>query len=176
VISEIRGMQDKKGNSVFYDNLARHFFKMDFQQADYIYATQGAQFIADLMPRYPVYVNLLSEEAQSVIGVPLEASKPAMRLLQAEGFRYEGYIDLFDAGPTMQAERDAIRTVRKSQKAKVRAVRSVNAEQHLICNTRLKDFMITWGALEREGDGVAITPAVAKLLGVKKGDMVRYVL
>jgi len=174
VISEVRGVQDKDGNSPFYDNIARHFFKMGFQQADYIYATQGAQFIADLMPRYPIYVNLLPREAQTVIGVPFEASRPAMRLLQAEGFRYEGYVDLFDAGPTLQANCANIRTVRKSHKAKVTAIREIRSVPHMICNTRLHDFTIVAGGVESENGGVAIDADAAKALGVGKGDMVRY--
>jgi arginine N-succinyltransferase len=174
VVSEIRGVQDKNGDSPFYDNLARHFFKMEFKQADYIYATQGAQFIADLMPRYPVYVNLLPKEAQDVIGVPLDASKPALQLLKSEGFRYEGYVDLFDAGPTMQADRAIIRTVRESQKAEVKAVGEVASEPYMICNTVLEHFTVVAGSLRVENNGVTITPDVAHALGVKKGGMVRY--
>jgi len=174
VISEIRGVQDKSGHSPFYDNIAKHFFKMDFRQADYIYATQGAQFIADLMPKYPIYVNLLAPEAQAVIGVPLEASRPAMQLLKSEGFRYEGYLDLFDAGPTMQADRPYIRTVRESHKAEVKAIRDVVSEPHMISNTRLEDFSMAAGYVAHESGGVAIDPAAAKALGIKKGDKVRY--
>jgi arginine N-succinyltransferase len=67
VISEIRGVQDEQGQSPFYKNLAQHFFKMEFKKADFVHATQGGQFISDLMPRYPIYVNLLSPQAQEVI-------------------------------------------------------------------------------------------------------------
>jgi arginine N-succinyltransferase len=174
VISEVRGVQDKNGDSPFYDNLAKHFFKMSFKEADYIYATQGAQFIADLMPRYPVYVNLLPQEAQAVVGLPLESSRPAMLLLQNEGFRYEGYVDLFDAGPTMQAERHLIRTIRKSNKAKVMAIGKVQSEPHMISNTRLKDFTIAGGSIETHGEGVVVEEELADAIGVKKGDTVRY--
>ncbi len=175
VISEIRGVQDKDGHSPFYNNIARHFFKMEFKQADYIYATQGAQFIADLMPRYPIYVNLLPQDAQAVIGVPFDASRPALNLLKAEGFRYEGYVDLFDAGPTMQADRQNIRSVRKSHRAKVMAIEEFSGDTFIICNTRLADFMVTRGSLKLQGDGVVITPQIAKALNIKKGDAVRYV-
>lgn len=176
VISEIRGVQDKAGNSPFYDNLARHFFKMGFMEADYIYATQGGQFIADLMPKYPIYVNLLPQAAQEVIGVPFEASRPALELLKLEGFRYEGYVDLFDAGPTMQGNAHDIRTVRNSAKASVTAIREVSSEPHIICNTRLADFMITRGNMEQVRDGVAITPEVAEAIQAKIGDEIRYVI
>lgn len=175
IISEIRGVQDKDGHSPFYNNIAKHFFKMEFKQADYIYATQGAQFIADLMPRYPIYVNLLPKEAQDVIGVPFDASQGAMKLLKSEGFHYHGYVDLFDAGPTMQADRRDIRSIRKSHKAEVLGVRDVRSDSHIICNTQLKDFAVVSGSVAVEDNGVVITPEIAKALGVKKGDMVRYV-
>ncbi len=72
---------------------------MDFKRADFTNATQGGQFISDLMPKYPIYVNLLDKRAQEAIGQPLEASKPAKQLLEAEGFRYQGYIDVVRRGP-----------------------------------------------------------------------------
>ena len=176
VISEIRGTQDAEGNSPFYDNLARHFFKMGFREADYIYATQGGQFIADLMPKYPIYVNLLPQAAQEVIGVPLEASKPALQLLKNEGFHYEGYVDLFDAGPTVQASRSQIKTISTSKKTEIVAIREVNSELHMISNSRKADFMVTIAAIEEENNGVIISQETAQALNVKIGDMVRYCL
>ncbi len=175
VISEVRGVQDEKGDSPFYDNLARHFFKMDFKKADYIYATQGGQFIADLMPKYPIYVNLLSEEAQAVIGKPFAASLAALRLLKAEGFRYEGYVDLFDAGPTMQVELSEINTVRASKKAEVIALRDDVVGSFMICNTSESGFTIVQGGVEEQEAGVVISMQTADALAIKVGDAVRFV-
>jgi arginine N-succinyltransferase len=97
-----------------------------------------------------------------------------MQLLKSEGFRYEGYVDLFDAGPTMQADRHLIRTVRKSLNAEVKAIRDVTSEPYMISNTRLEDFTIVAGYIGHENGGVAIDTSTAKALGVKKGDKVRY--
>jgi len=179
VISEIRGVQDTTGNSPFYDHLAKHFFQMDFKSADYIHATRGGQFIADLMPKYPIYVNLLAQSAQDVIGKPLEASRAAMQMLMTEGFSYEGYVDLFDAGPTLQADRSRIRTSRKSVKAKVHKIeKAVKADKMMIANTRLADFMMVRSELiENLQDGTAIiSSAAADALQVSVGDDIRYVL
>ncbi len=178
VISEIRGVQDATGNSPFYDHLAKHFFQMDFKSADYIHATRGGQFIADLMPKYPIYVNLLAQAAQEVIGKPLDASRAAMQMLMTEGFSYEGYIDLFDAGPTLQAERSRIRTVRKSVSATVVSVEArVKGEEVMIANTRLADFMMVRGMVQvmKEGE-VQLDQDVAAALGIKAGDQVRYAI
>jgi arginine N-succinyltransferase len=175
VISEIRGVQNVKGESPFYNNLAKYFFQMDFKRTDFIYATQGGQFIADLMPRYPIYVKLLDPSAQSVIGVPLEASQPAKRMLESEGFTYEGYVDIFDGGPTMQAERAQIRTVRESKKVKVTAVeKSVNAPDFMISNTSLPYFAMVRAPLLETEAGAVISQEAANCLGLSAGGELRY--
>lgn len=176
IISEIRGVQDANGDSPFYRNLAEHFFQMEFKKADFITATLGGQFISDLMPKYPIYVDLLDKKAQETIGVPLEASKPALRLLEEEGFRYQGYIDVFDAGPTMQAERGQIRTVRKSKRAMVNEIKPLtNVKQCMIATTSLADFRIGLAGLEENKNGLSIAPDVAETMRLQVGDTVRYI-
>ena len=178
VISEIRGCQDDNAESPFYNTFVKHFFNIDYKRADFTIATQGGQFIADLMPKYPIYVSLLHEKAREVLGVALEASRPAKGLLEKEGFAYQGYIDVLDAGPTLQAERAAIHTVRESKKRMVREiVPQVDRMPQMIANTSLGCFSIVYAPLqETAGDGVLITQEAAELLGVQVGDMVRYAL
>ena len=175
VISEIRGVQDENGESPFYKHLAQHFFQMDFKRADLIHATQGGQFISDLMPKYPIYVNLLDAKAQGAIGVPLEASRPAIHLLEKQGFRYQGYIDVFDAGPTMQAERATIRVVRKSKRSTLTEIKPLADENtHMVSSTKLPDFRMSYTALEKNSTGISLTKETVEALMLKKGDAVRY--
>ncbi len=174
VISEIRGVQDEAGESPFYKNLAQHFFKMEFKRADFIHATKGGQFISDLMPRYPVYVNLLDKKAQQTIGVPLAASLPAMSLLEKEGFRYQGYIDVFDAGPTMQAERSGIRTVRKSKRAELTETGDATGMKCMVSSTKREDFRIVFTEIGVNKSGLTICAEAARELGVSPGDYLRY--
>jgi arginine N-succinyltransferase len=176
VISEIRGVQDEQGDSPFYTNLAQHFFQMDFKKADFINATQGGQFISDLMPKYPIYVNLLDPKAQAVIGLPLAASKPAVQLLEYEGFRHQGYIDVFDGGPTMQAERKDIRSVRESKTAKITELKTFSGKPtHLVANTTLAHYSVAFAILEESGGGVILDAKAAEALKVEKGDPIRYI-
>jgi arginine N-succinyltransferase len=175
VISEIRGMQDENGNSPFYNNLARHFFQIPFQRADYINATRGNQFISDLMPRYPIYVTLLPEAAQEVIGKALPSSEPAARILIEEGFYHEDYVDVFDAGPTLQAERTRIATVCGSKRAEVTAVEPVpSGKRFMVGTTNLTHLRFTIDGLQENADGtVVVTPETADLLRLDRGDTVR---
>jgi arginine N-succinyltransferase len=176
VIAEMRGVHDAEGNSHFYDNLARHFFQMSFSEADYINATKGGQFITDLMPRYPIYVELLAQEAQAVIGKVNEASLPAVKLLEREGFVYSGYVDIFDAGPTMRVQREHIATVRASAKVTVRDITDEPParERMMMLNPKLSHCrMVLDGALCDASDGIAISRSAAERLQVKMGDELR---
>lgn len=176
VISEIRGVQDEVGASPFYKHLAQHFFQMPFARADFIHATQGGQFISDLMPKYPVYVNLLDAQAQAVIGQPHDLSLPAKQMLEAEGFSYQGYVDVFDAGPTLQAERRRIRTVRKSRTWEVKEIKPIaGAPTHMLCNGSLSGFRMVLAAVQMTEGGVAIDAATAAHLQVREAQSVRIV-
>lgn len=68
VLAELRGVVDESGTSPFWESLGRHFFRMDFDDADRLSATTNNQFIVDLMPRFPIYIDLLPSDAREVIG------------------------------------------------------------------------------------------------------------
>ena len=102
-LAELRGVMDEAGNAPFWDALAGRFFDMSFPQADEFNAVHGTRFIADLMPRTPIYVALLERGARAVMGQPHPSGRAALRMLEEEGFYFERYIDIFDGGPTVTA-------------------------------------------------------------------------
>jgi arginine N-succinyltransferase len=81
IIAEMRGYQADDGSSPFYEGLGRHFFKMDFNHVDDLTALGKKSFIAELMPRQPLYVAYLPADAQDVIGKVHNSTAPARRLL-----------------------------------------------------------------------------------------------
>ena len=111
VMADLRGHYEDGGRSAFWEAVGRHFFEMDFAEADVFGALHGNQFIAELMPTQPVYVNLLPADAQAVIGRVNTAGEPALKLLEREGFRWQGHVDIFDAAPSVDAEIDKLATV-----------------------------------------------------------------
>jgi arginine N-succinyltransferase len=108
---ELRGESDKHGYSAFWDALGKHFFSMDFQKADYLSGVSNKHFIADLMPRYPIYVPTLPEDAQDVIGVIHENSSQSADILMDEGFEFRGNVYNFHAGQTIEARTESLNTI-----------------------------------------------------------------
>jgi arginine N-succinyltransferase len=182
VIAELRGQLDVDGRSPFWEGLGRHFFAMEYSTADYLTGIGQKSFIAELMPRHPVYVNLLPEPAREAIGAVHRDTAPARTLLEQEGFRYEGYVDIFDAGPTVECVRDNIDAVRRSSVMPV-----VVGEEDpvpdsltddilwLVSNRRFADFRALVTAAPARSDRLPLLPYVAAALGVDEGDFVRAV-
>src|SRR3546814_16154837 len=88
ILAELRGIIDEAGGSPFWDGLAGRFFGMNFQDADQFNAIPGNQFIADLMPKHPIYIAMLTDTARPALGLPPPSGREAMRMLANEGFGF----------------------------------------------------------------------------------------
>lgn len=176
VIAEMRGVSDAEGQSPFWRWLQDNFFSMDFTEADYLTGIGEKTFVAELMPRYPVYTKLLPKDAQAVIGQVHEQTRPALRMLESEGFRSRGYVDIFDAGPTVEAEVENLKSVRLSQRFQVRiGTPAESAERYILCNTSVAEFRAGQALLEPVDDAAVITAETAAALGLAEGDPIRVV-
>ena len=175
IIAEMRGISDDDGRSPFWDQVGSHFFHMSFAEADRLTLSTNKQFIADLMPRNPVYVKLLAPSAQEVIGKPHASTVPAMKILIREGFRHNNYVDIFDAGPTLEVPRDLIHTVSASNVMTINnIIDHVSSQRFLLANTNL-DFRATVGNVifNKQHNFCIIDKETAQLLQVKCGDCLR---
>lgn len=175
IIAEMRGVHDHEGNAPFYNALPRKFFKMPFTKADYINATQGNQFINDLMPKYPIYLSLLSKSGREVVGQVNAASEPAKVMLERQGFRYQGYIDIFDGGPTLCAEKSQIEVVRSSVLRTVIGIEELpeDTPKTMLATLGFEDFRCALGRARITPEGVTLTPRFAARVQVAIGDTVR---
>ena len=171
-LAELRGVMDETGNAPFWDALAGRFFGMTFPEADEFNAVHGTQFIADLMPRTPIYVALLPESAKAVMGQPHPSGRAALKMLEAEGFVFDRYIDIFDGGPTVTAPTDQIRTVRDAQSYPVAEIGEGGSQRVLLAAGRLNDFRACCGTVKQVDGGVSIDRDTAELLEVEVGDTV----
>ncbi|HET8815826.1 MAG TPA: arginine N-succinyltransferase [Pseudidiomarina sp.] len=174
-IAEMRGVSDADGQSPFWGWLQKHFFSMDFTQADYLTGIGEKTFVAELMPRYPIYVKLLDEAAQAVIGKVHDNTRPALRMLENEGFRFRGYVDIFDAGPTVEVEVENIRSVRDSRRLPVKIGMVKDGDAYIVCNTRIADFRAAQARINVRDDHIVIDAESAAELRLKADDAVRIV-
>ena len=173
ILAELRGIIDERGGSPFWDGVAGRFFGMTFQEADYFNAINGNQFIADLMPKHPVYTAMLDDDARDVIGLPHPTGRAAMRMLEKEGFAYDGYVDIFDGGPTMLTRTDFVKSVADANPANVSGCALAEGEKALLATGRLTGFACCYGARDlREDQTVAVDAQSADLLDLQVGDTV----
>ena len=185
VMAEMRGWLDENGHSPFWEALGRHFFQLPFSEADYISGIGNNQFIADLMPHYPIYIQLLPKAAQNVIGKTHDQTVPAIKMLEKEGFRQAKAVDIFDAGPVMDVPRQEIATVKQAKFAVVDMLRADGDDQQvltsakqrvLVSTTDCADFRVIWASIDVISEGrICLSRFDAESLHVEQGDRVIYV-
>jgi arginine N-succinyltransferase len=171
VVSELRGVVSPEGVSPFWEAIGRHFFRMDFAEADKLSATTDNQFILDLMPQHPIYIDLLPADARAVIGQCHKDGEGARSLLNWEGFTFSNVVDIFDGGPLVSAPRDHIRTKRESRLVRVRADDNIaSAKRALMAVPRMQDYRCAQARIAVDADGVRTNAATLRALGLASGD------
>lgn len=175
IIADMRGVSDDTGHSPFWDHVGAHFFQMSYAEADRLTLLTDKQFIADLIPKHPIYVKLLAPEAQAVIGKPHQSTIAAMNILLREGFRFNNYVDIFDAGPTLEASQDNIQTINASQVFTLKNILDdIHGDLFLLANLKV-DFRATLGNVifdEKDGS-CSLNHDTAELLQLTCGDHIR---
>jgi arginine N-succinyltransferase len=176
MIAELRGYIDQRGLSPFWEAVGRRFFDFDFYAADLLSGLGNKAFIADLMPKYPIYTTLLPGEVQAAIGRVHHDTRPALAMLEAEGFSATSEVDIFDAGPQVRARVEDLRTVRQTRVARLDGIVAAptGEPRWMVANPRL-DFRVTLAAVEASADGVVrIDAATAEALRVTVGDTLAF--
>ncbi len=133
-IAEMRGYIDESGVSPFWEAIGAHFFKIDFPRADSL-SMIDKQFIEDLMPRYPIYLDLLPQDVVAKIGRVHDQTRPALAMLESQGFVRTDQIDIFDGGPVVQCATQSILAVKGT--AEYTISNTASHEELQIQNTQL---------------------------------------
>ncbi|MCO7247055.1 arginine N-succinyltransferase [Halomonas sp. Mc5H-6] len=177
VLAEMRGVFDEQNTSPFWESLGKHFFPMDFNEADRLTGLGQKSFIGELMPKFPIYTTFMSEEARACIGQVHRHTRPAMEMLRKEGLRWEGYIDIFDGGPTVEAYIDDVRAIRNSRLCQVEVANSAPQEsvsRWLAATTDMLSFTASWiGRAPSDDNTIVLGEQEAQRLGVTTGDTLR---
>ena len=173
VLAELRGVMDQAGHSPFWDAIGGRFFGMSFPEADEFNAVHGTQFIADLFPKTPIYVSMLPEGARAVIGQPHPTGRAALKMLENENFVWDGYVDIFDGGPTVTSRTDKIKTVMEADWSRVAGVNENGGATMMIAAGVKKDFVACYGQVKLTDNGeMLIDPKAMEMLNIGPGDRV----
>lgn len=173
VIAEMRGVMSDEGDCPFWEAVGRHFFEMDFPQADNL-STINKRFIEDLMPHYPIYSNMLPEKARQVMGDVHPHTRPALAMLEGEGFRKTDLIDIFDGGPVVSCHRDEINAVQRTREVVLAGVQTeVKGEPAILSSTKT-GFRSLIDQATLESEQLYVSQQGARHLQVEVGDRLLY--
>jgi arginine N-succinyltransferase len=176
VIGDLRGYSTEQGISPFWDAIGRHFFGLNFPEANFLRVTQP-ECIEELFPKHPIYPLLLPQEAQKAIGLPHPETTRAWKILQRQGFILSHYIDLFDAGPHIYAHTDEIDICKNSRVVKIGQISETagTLKNTLIANEKFQLFRASIGDLSlNEHQEAILSKSMASALNVDVGDSIRF--
>jgi arginine N-succinyltransferase len=174
VIGELRGWQDNAGLSPVWEGVGRHFYNMTLAEADRFGSVRGNQFIADLGPRHPIYTSLIAEDAQAALGRPHDDGRGAYAMLLKEGFCDQGYLDIFDGGPTLVAKIDRLATVRDSRAASFAGLSHAPATDALVAAGEGPRFRVLRTRVDGEGHELRLSETAIRSLALDAGEVLRW--
>ncbi len=174
-IAELRGIVHADGNCPLWNALGSHFFQIEYPRAETL-TLESKKFIAELLPTHPIYIPLLPKEAQDALGQVHDRTKPALHMLEQEGFQFQNLVDIFDGGPTVQCQTSEIRTIKQSRVCRVASIqKKVKGQKLLVANCEL-NFRATLGTVQLDDDdGAVIEEVTALRLNTKVNDRLRLV-
>ncbi len=170
VIAEMRGKAEADGRVPFWESVTGRFIPVEFAVADAM-STVAKDFIEDMMPEHPIYLDLLPVDVREKIAAVHDETKPALALLQSQGFSSTDEVDIFDAGPVLNCDTDSIRAVQSTLRRAVTdivqgEIRS-EARPSVIIATLKDGFTSVRG--EVSDDSLVLTSTQADVLGVEIG-------
>ena len=97
-------------------------------------------------------------------------------MLKAEGFRYQGYVDIFDGGAAVDVLFEDIKAIKRSRVAECHTATVSDGVRVLVCNRELSEFRctLTTATLADQGERITIAPEAAEALHVSAGASLRY--
>lgn len=182
VIAEMRGVSDASGQSPFWDWLRHQVADLDFMSATQLACCGQSGFIDRFIPATPLYTRQMTSEAIAAIGQVHEETRAARHMLEREGFRHQGFVDLLDGGPTLECRRSDIASVRETYMANTVTGQQDPADNSggtgksaIVANASCSEFRATvtdqvWPATY--SNDLVVEPQIAKQLDLGDGSLV----
>jgi arginine N-succinyltransferase len=176
IIAEMRGVVDESGHSPFWEAAGKKFFDIPFPEADFLLMKNKA-FIEELLPKHPIIVSLLPDEAQEVIAEVHPNTRPARRILETEGFEKSDLVGIFEPGPVLMAKTATIRSVKESRVKPLKEIRpKIEGDLHIVCKSEVSktQFKTFLAHIDEQDDHIILDELTAVTLKLKIGDPIRF--
>ncbi len=174
IICPLRGLADSNNIPPFWDGLGMVFFNIPYTEAYSLNSLGKKQFIADLVPRHPIYTQLLSEETRAAIGKTHSDSQGTQLILETQGFSYKNHINIFDGGPILECPISNIKAIKNSRIVQVNTiVDTVENGQNYLVTTRFPFYALKTTIQLLSEETISISKETAELLNVEVGATVR---
>ncbi|CAM3880727.1 Arginine N-succinyltransferase subunit alpha [Vibrio aerogenes CECT 7868] len=147
------GIADASGRAPFWDHVGRKFFRMSYHEVEHYNSTLDRTFIAELMPHHPLYVPLINEEAQAVMGQIHPDSELQYRLLFDQGFEADKYVEIFDAGPILTARKNTLNLWQNIHQCQIKTVKKMAHSCQYLMGMTTKEHEFQAGIIEAWQDG-----------------------
>ena len=122
-------------------------------------------------------MELLPAAAQAVIGPHHTDFEDVINIHEHEGLRFVDQVDIFDAGPMLEARTRLIRTIRKAEQATIAIDHDraqTSGSRVLLSNNQCQDFRCLLARKQSDSEVIYINPQIAQALGVSDGEQVLY--
>lgn len=178
VIAEVMGSLTPDSRNVLWDYLGGRFINLSYLEAD-VFCQHSKEFITSLFPRDPIYASLLPPEARNLIGRVGDEAKPALAMLERQGFEHHGHIDPFDGGPYLEARLDRIPLVKSTSRVDIVETGRVPSSSSGIMSIEGSvpaegpgGFRAIQAPYQRVEGGIRISRRSLELLGAEVGDRI----
>jgi arginine N-succinyltransferase len=169
ITAELRGVIENE-SSPFWEGVGRKFFNMNIHDALELLKF-GRHFISHFLPKYPIYIDLLPQEVQAVIGKTHRHTQSALNMLLEQGFEITQEVDIFDGGPKLKVQKKDVKIIRESKKYRVGSlVDTISSGTHALLSNCSLHFRATISDVAIENETVTLSKEVADALHVQMGD------
>jgi arginine N-succinyltransferase len=171
LFADLRGFIDINDESPFWNAVGRHFLDVDFKHLMKL-RDVDEDVAFELMPKLPIYLELLPKSAQLALGEAHPHSKAALEMLIEQGFVKSKEFDLYDGGPRVRASITEIKTIKESKRIQIQSIVGKLEDKPVLLSNEREDFYACHGKIDVDKGIIDLETASA--LEVKPGEFIRY--
>ncbi len=173
VFAELRGVIGADGDSPFFEAACRPWLGMSFMEADRICASGENDRLVAMLPAQPISTRDFPDAALHAIGACHDSGKAARAMLEREGFRFDGVIDLLDGGALVAAKTKSLTSLRLSRTVHLKSAPEESGDQDLLFATmRATSFRCISGRGSLTEDAVICSERIRSALEISDGELV----